>query len=187
MEKIYEIRNSDNTETYYLIRKEDLSEIGEFKSLTQGLDLIVYVFDKAKQQKRTLQEYQGIFECLQEIFAIFTLGYPMFLEEELKGKNVLYEVSKITEKGWELVRAIDGRILWHSQKTIGPFCFKEVFEKIEIIGIQLKEDSPPAYFQELFTAENFLKHELDEKEINQETYEILDKQLRKIFSEISSN
>lgn len=187
MEKIYEIKSSDNTETYYLIRKEDLAEIGEFKSLTQGLDLIVYLFDKAKQRKRNLQEYQGIFESLQEIFAIFTLGYPMFLKEELEGKYVLYEISKITEKSWGLVKSLDARILWHSQKTIGPFCFKEVFEKVEIIGIQLKEDSLPEYFQELFTAENFLKNELDKKEITQETYEILDKQLRKIFSEISSN
>ncbi len=189
--KIYEINWSEKEKVYFLTKDEPSTEVCFFKSLPQGIELINSLFEKYTNQKERiepLKEYSGLLVALGEILRVFSIDSAMFLEEEVsKQEDLIEKISQIMDSGYEIMEKLNTRIKWYSQETLGPFCYKIPLDGIERICIQYEENGDCFIASQLFEAETFLKKLARYKEIGPETYKMLEKQIRKIFSEISSN
>lgn len=192
--KTYEINWSEKEKVYLLTRNDSSAKLGCFKSLPQGITLINTLFETYTNQKERvepLKEYQALFTALGDILKIFSADSPILLPEELPKKTepeeLIEKISEIVDAGYEILVAINNRIQWFSQETIGPFCFKTTLENTTFICIQFQENGESFITSELFQAETFIKQLFNKKELNETTYRVLIKKTRALFSEIASN
>jgi hypothetical protein len=191
MEK-YILRESKDGGVFYIISQENLSEIDNFQNLQKGLEIVENLFHSYITQKEhsEKEEYESLIILLDKIICLFTVVYPPLTVETTdneKSKDFLLEAIHMFHKASELRQEINYRFFWYSQETVGPFCFKKSQGGSSMIGIQLHEVGVYHFFKELYKAENFLIQEINKKTITREEYDRLDKNIRKIFSEIQGN